>query len=95
MTIDNSEDILYVTDSGNDRIIVFELVDGNTCPSGTKESVDGVCFVKEFGSAGNDDDEFDDPAGLAFDSTNNLLYVADTDNDRIQVFEIIDGTYLS
>ena len=92
MTIDNSEDILYVTDSGNDRIIVFELVDGNTCPSGTKESVDGVCFVKKFGSAGNDDGEFDDPAGLAFDSTNNLLYVADTDNDRIQIFEIIDGT---
>ena len=90
MVIDNSEDMLYVTDSGNDRIVIFELVDGNTCPSGTEEAVNGVCFVKHFGTTGNDEGEFDDPAGLAFDSTNNLLYVADTDNNRIQIFEMID-----
>ncbi|MCV0410449.1 MAG: fibronectin type III domain-containing protein [Nitrosopumilus sp.] len=92
MVIDNSEEMLYVTDSGNDRIVIFELVDGTTCPSGTEEIVDGVCFVDEFGSSGDDNGEFDDPSGLAFDSTNNLLYVADTDNNRIQIFEIIDGT---
>ncbi|BDQ31704.1 fibronectin type III domain-containing protein [Nitrosopumilus zosterae] len=92
MVIDNSEEMLYVTDSGNDRIVIFELVDGTTCPSGTEEVVDGVCFVEEFGSSGDDNGEFDDPSGLAFDSTNNLLYVADTDNNRIQIFEIIDGT---
>jgi DNA-binding beta-propeller fold protein YncE len=92
MIIDNSEEILYVTDSGNDRIIIFELVTGTTCPSGTQESVDGVCFVEKFGSAGNDDGEFDVPSGLAFDVTDNLLYVADTDNNRIQIFEIVTGT---
>lgn len=92
MTIDNSNDILYVTDSGNDRIVLFEIVDGTTCPSGTVESVDGICFVKEFGSSGNDEGEFDEPSGLAFDSTNDLLYVADSDNNRIQVFEIVDDT---
>ena len=92
MIIDNSEEILYVTDSGNDRIVIFELVTGTTCPSGTEESVDGVCFVEKFGSVGNDDGEFDDPSGLAFDSTDDLLYVADTDNNRIQIFEIITGT---
>ena len=92
MIIDNSEDMLYITDSGNDRIIIFELVDGTTCPSGTEEIVDGVCFVKQFGSSGDDNGEFDDPSGLAFDSTKNLLYVSDTDNNRIQIFEMIDGT---
>ncbi|MCE2507600.1 MAG: fibronectin type III domain-containing protein, partial [Nitrosopumilaceae archaeon] len=90
MVIDNSEEMLYVSDSGNDRIIVFELVDGTTCPNGTVESVDGVCFVKKFGSAGSGDGKFDDPTGLAFDSTNNLLYIADTDNNRIQVFQITE-----
>ena len=83
--------MLYVTDSGNDRIVIFELVTGTTCPSGTNEVVDGVCFVEEFGTSGNDEGEFDDPAGLAYDSTNDLLYVADSDNNRIQIFEIVDG----
>ena len=91
MIIDNSEEMLFVTDTGNDRIIIFELVDGTTCPSGTVKSVDGVCFVKEFGSLGTDEGEFDDPTGLAYDSVNDLLYVADTDNNRIQIFEIIEG----
>ncbi|QLH05499.1 hypothetical protein C5F49_01130 [Nitrosopumilus oxyclinae] len=91
MTIDNSEQMLYVSDSGNDRIIVFELVTGTTCPNGTDEVIDGVCFVKEFGTSGTDEGEFDDPAGLAYDSANNLLYVADSDNNRIQIFEIVDG----
>jgi DNA-binding beta-propeller fold protein YncE len=91
MVIDNSNQILYVSDTGNDRIIIFELVSGTTCPSGTDEVVDGVCFVEEFGSTGTDEGEFDEPGGLAYDSVNDLLYVADTDNDRIQVFEIVDG----
>ena len=92
MIIDNSKEILYVTDSSNDRIVIFELVTGTTCPSGTEESVDGVCFVEKFGSAGNDNGEFNEPSGLTFDSTNNLLYVADSNNNRIQVFEIVDGS---
>lgn len=92
MIIDNIDELLYVADSGNDRIIVFEIVDGTTCPNDTIESVDGICFVKEFGSSGDDEGEFDDPSGLAFDSENNLLYVADSDNDRIQIFEIVDST---
>ena len=91
MIIDNSEQMLYVSDSGNDRIVVFELVTGTTCPNGTDKVVNGVCFVKEFGTSGTDEGEFDDPAGLAYDSADNLLYVADSDNNRIQIFEIVDG----
>ena len=92
LTIDNTDDILFVADSGNDRIVMFKLVTGTTCPSDTVKSVDGICFVKEFGSLGDGDGQFDDPSGLAFDDSNDLLYVADSDNDRVQVFEIIDET---
>ena len=92
MIIDNSNKILYVSDSGNDRIIVFELVTGTTCPSGTEKVVDGVCFVKKFGSSGTGNGQFDEPAGLTFDEINDLLYVADSNNDRIQVFKIINVT---
>ena len=90
MIIDNSNQILYVSDSGNDRIVIFELVTGNTCPTGTQEAVDGVCFVEKFGSTGSDNGELNDPGGLAYDSIDDLLYVADSDNDRIQVFGIVD-----
>jgi len=91
MFIDNSQEILYVADTDNDRIQIFELVDGTTCPQGTTEIVDGVCFVEEFGSVGTDEGEFNSPTGLALDHANDLLYVADTKNDRIQVFELVDG----
>ncbi|NNM02725.1 MAG: hypothetical protein HKP26_04065, partial [Nitrosopumilus sp.] len=92
LIVDNDNDMLYVVDSGNDRIVVFELVTGITCPSGTVESVDGICYVKKFGTSGSDEGEFDDPIGIAFDETNDLLYVSDTDNNRIQIFNIISGT---
>ena len=87
------QDILYVADSNNHRIQIFELTDGDDCPRDTDEIIkDEVCFVDNFGSSGSGNGRFDEPEGLAFDTTNDLLYVADTDNNRIQVFEIISGS---
>ena len=92
MIIDDDDDILYVADTRNDRIQMYELTDGSNCPSGTDEIVnDEVCFIDNFGSSGDDDGRFDEPAGLAFDEDDKLLYVADTENNRIQVFEIVSG----
>jgi len=92
MVIDDGEDILYVADTDNHRIQIFELTNGSNCPSDTDEIVnDEVCFVDDFGSAGSGDGRFDEPSGLAFDEDNDLLYVADTENNRIQVFEIVSG----
>ncbi|WP_237698783.1 fibronectin type III domain-containing protein [Nitrosarchaeum koreense] len=92
MIIDDSEETLYVSDTGNDRIIAFKLVTGTTCPTGTTKAVDGICYIKKFGSAGTADGKFDSPSGLAIDSTNDLLYVADTDNNRIQIFKLTTDT---
>ncbi len=92
MVIDDSNDILYVADTGNNRIRIYELTDGDNCPSGTDEVInDEVCFVDDFGISGSTNGRFDEPAGLAFDEDNDLLYVADTENNRIQVFEIVAG----
>ena len=91
MIIDDVDETLYVSDTSNDRIVVFKLVTGNTCPSGTSKATDGVCFVKKFGSSGTSDGKFDSPSGLALDTTNDLLYVADSDNNRIQIFKLVTG----
>ena len=47
-------------------------------------------FSLEFGSFGTGDGKFKGPTGLALDTGSNLLYVADTDNDRIQIIDV-DG----
>jgi DNA-binding beta-propeller fold protein YncE len=61
---------VLVADTGNKRVIVYDA-DGN--------------FISQFGGEGSDLGQFDEPVGLALDSKGNL-YVADTWNQRIQVF---------
>jgi len=89
LALDASNDLLYVSDTNNDRIQTFKLVDASdNCTQGTIEITNGVCFVEEFGSSGSGNGDFNSPSGLALDASNDLLYVADTNNDRIQVFTI-------
>ena len=88
---DGSRQTLFVADTGNDRIVMFELTKRSSCPDGTTRVADGVCFAGEFGSRGSGEGEFDAPTGLAADRASGLLYVSDTDNDRIQVFKTGGG----
>ena len=64
---------VYVSDSGNHRIAVFQL-------SGHS----GV-FLTSFGKEGWERGEFNKPRGIVFDC-NSFLYVCDWANNRIQVF---------
>ena len=82
--------LLYVADTDNNRIQIIDL-DGSC--SSSEELANDVCFVDEFGTSGNDEGEFRAPNGLALDTTNDLLYVADTDNNRVQmlVLAVNDG----
>ena len=88
LAFDEDDNLLYVADTENNRVQVFEMVSGNTCPSGTDEIIDGVCFVDEFGSSGSNDGMFNSPTGIAFDEDNDLLYVSDRDNNRVQIFSL-------
>jgi len=61
---------VYVADTMNNRIQQFSS-------TGT--------FLREWGTKGTGDGEFNAPSGIAVDSSNNV-YVADTMNNRIQQF---------
>ncbi|MFU8772751.1 MAG: NHL repeat-containing protein, partial [Anaerolineales bacterium] len=55
----------------NKRVVIFDL-DGN--------------FINQFGSSGFAPGQFDEPVGMAIDD-HGRLFIADTWNQRIQVFE--------
>jgi predicted membrane-bound mannosyltransferase/sugar lactone lactonase YvrE len=61
---------VYVADTGNKRIVVFDS-DGN--------------YLTDFGSAGFDPGQFDEPVGVAV-GNDGVVYVTDTWNQRVQSF---------
>jgi DNA-binding beta-propeller fold protein YncE len=61
---------VYVADTGNKRIVVFDS-DGN--------------YLTEFGSAGFEPGQFDEPVGVAV-GKDGVVYVTDTWNQRVQSF---------
>jgi serine/threonine protein kinase/sugar lactone lactonase YvrE len=72
VAVDNTDKI-YVLDSLNHRIQVFG-------PTGN--------WLSSFGGRGSEPGKFIGPSDLSLDPANNLLYVADKGNQRIQVFEL-------
>ena len=76
----NSKGEVFVADTGNKRIVVFD--------SGGK-------YITEFGTAGLDPGQFDEPVGVAV-AEDGTVYVTDTWNQRIQSFiPNQDGTLYS
>ncbi|MCD6518577.1 MAG: TIGR03663 family protein [Anaerolineae bacterium] len=71
----DQEGYLYVADTGNKRIIKYDA------RSGQSEQMVGAV-----GGAGTEDGRMQEPVGIALDGEGNL-YVADTWNQRIQVFD--------
>ncbi len=68
----DAQNRVLVVDTGNKRVVVFDS-NGN--------------YVTEFGSAGLDPGQFDEPVGIAIDSKG-VLYIADTWNQRVQTFTV-------
>ena len=69
---------LYVTDTHNHYIVVFDL--------------DTLKYVKTIGKRGKDEGDFNFPSHIAV-GPNGKLYVSDTMNGRIQIFDA-DGKFI-
>jgi len=90
IALDNSGNI-YVADSGNDRVQifdsagVFQLMFGWGVDTGANafETCTSGCQAGFFGSGNG---QFDFPQGIAVDIPGNI-YVADSNNDRVQIFD--------
>jgi sugar lactone lactonase YvrE len=77
---------VYVVELDNNRVQKF--LQANPCPASTTQIQSGICFVTKWGSFGSGNEQFDQPTGIAVDSSGRV-YVADGDesNNRIQIFK--------
>ena len=70
---------LYLVDQGRTRIVKFDQ---------------NLKSLAVWGQKGKGDGQFDDPTSVAVDSATNKVYVADPQNQRIQVFDL-NGKFLT
>ena len=63
-------------------------VDSRPLPSAVQ-----LAYLTQWGSSGSNDGEFAEPSGVAVDTTDQKVFVADTGNSRIQVFDY-SGNFL-
>ena len=80
-------DYLYVADRGNHRVQIYQIT---FSPSFTMTY---FTTLGQTGVAGDDSNHFDNPSGVAVDA--NYVYVADTFNHRVQVFNRSSRTYVT
>jgi len=93
LALDSLNDILYIVDTKNERIQIIDV--NGDCSGNTKlgdNGNDDVCFIDEFGKLGDDDGEFEGPLALVLNTSDDLLYVADTDNNRIQIIDLSESS---
>jgi DNA-binding beta-propeller fold protein YncE len=79
MAINRSTGRIYVSDTSNNRVQIFDS-------SGK--------FLGKWGSSGSGNGQFSDPAGIAINQSTGDVYVADSNNNRIQRFTA-SGAYVS
>ena len=77
---DAADELLFVADSGNDRVQVFRAADGE--------------FVRSIGSFGSGPGKFDCPRGICLSADQELLFVSERNNHRVQVLRARDGDHV-
>ncbi len=92
MTVDTTNHRLFVSDTSNNRILVYNLTNSNTQVSGTiaDYTADAVLGQANFtaNAQGTTSQTLAAPEQLVYDSTNNLLYVADYGNKRVLIYDV-------
>lgn len=72
---------LYVADTGHHKVVVLDKETGKV--------------LGRFGGFGAGEGRFHQPRGLVWDTQRKLLYVADTHNNRVQVFGFVEPTIVA
>jgi len=90
-TIDTVHHRLFVADSANNRVLVYNLDDNNIL---LDELADAVLGQSDFrhSAAATTQAGMSSPQALAYDSSGDRLFVADVSNNRVLVFDVASIT---
>ncbi|MCL5006970.1 MAG: peptidoglycan-binding protein [Patescibacteria group bacterium] len=89
--VDPANHRLFVSDSSNNRVLVFQLDSNDNISTTTPIYILGQSSFST-GTATTTRSGMNTPYGLAYDSANSLLFVADEGNNRILVFNVATST---
>jgi DNA-binding beta-propeller fold protein YncE len=85
--IDTTDHLLFITDTADNRVLVFDLTSDNALVDYVPDYVLGQPdFISS--DPGTTQSTLNGPSGIAYDPENSLLFVADTNNNRIMVFDV-------
>lgn len=90
VTLDSTNHRLYVADSGNHRVVMFNLSNTNAINDKTADAVVGQADFDSFsgnrgGNAGAE--TLNNPWGITLNSATNQLFIADNNNNRIVIYD--------
>ena len=83
-------DLLYIADTGNHRIQIFNVI----------ISIDSIdyTYFKTLGSEkcvpGKTNDLFDNPSSVAISTIDNKIYISDTGNNQIKIYNKVNQEYI-
>lgn len=88
-TLDTIGHRLFIADTGNNRVLVFNLSIANQLTDGVADYVLGQTSfsqsaINQSGVVGAN--TLNAPTGLFYDSTNSRLYISDTGNNRVLIY---------
>jgi 6-phosphogluconolactonase (cycloisomerase 2 family) len=85
--IDSVNHRLFVTDTTNNRVLVFNLDTNNNLVDKTPDNVLGQANFTT-ATANNTQSGMNSPSGLAYDATNQRLFVAEYSGHRVKVWDV-------
>jgi DNA-binding beta-propeller fold protein YncE len=94
LTYDPTSGRLFVADSYNNRVLVFDASTSTLASTPTGEGAEAVIGQTDYvsSSTATTQNGLDNPEGLAYDPITSRLFVSDTDNDRVLVFDASTST---
>lgn len=96
MFIDSANGLLYVAETGNNRVQKINLSAGSFIASLGANIAAKSPWGTGIGTTnrGDKDGQLGSPIGIAVDSTNNAFLIVDTNNHRIQKFNLTTGAFI-